>query len=109
MNDGAVKKIYYKDKFFNSGISLGEYIILDKIYLFSTDYKLKYVINHEYGHCKQSEKLGWLYLFVIGIPSFLRKIYHKLFHTRWDYDKKEKWYYSGFPEKQADELGGVER
>ena len=30
------------------------------------------IIHHEFGHSLQSAELGPLYLFVIGVPSFLR-------------------------------------
>ena len=46
------------------GISLGRYIVLNQ---FSSELTLK----HEYGHCLQSRRLGWLYLIVIGMPSII--------------------------------------
>ncbi|MCL2410056.1 MAG: hypothetical protein FWC97_00290 [Treponema sp.] len=64
---------------------------------------------HEYGHCKQSARLGPLYLFFIGIPSITRH----LIARHWRKTEKKNndeivvWYYSAFPEKQADILGGV--
>lgn len=63
--------------------------------------------DHEYGHAVQSRRWGPLYLPVIGVPSVMRVAYaigHKtLTGQRWAH------YYDGFPEKQADELGGVDR
>ncbi len=59
---------------------------------------------HEYGHTLQSRKLGWLYLFVIGLPSI---IWAGCFDN---YRKKHnKSYYSFYTERWADELGGVKR
>jgi len=61
---------------------------------------------HEYGHSIQSRWLGPLYLPVVGVPSTMRVLYalvYRLIH-------QQRWpgYYDGFPEKQADELGGVD-
>ena len=35
-------------------------------------------IKHEYGHQKQSLYLGWFYLLIIGIPSFLGNIWDRI-------------------------------
>lgn len=95
--------VYKTDKM-PSGISLGKYIILHPL-CFTNETILK----HEYGHCLQSQILGWLYLIVIGIPSILGNIYNRLFHKNWDLAESYKWYYNQPWEKWADELGGVER
>lgn len=62
--------------------------------------------DHEYGHTVQSRRLGPLYLPVVGVPSALRVLYaigyRRLHGRRWG------GYYDGFPERQADELGGVD-
>lgn len=79
------------------GVSLGQYIILTKGHM--TDK----TILHEYGHCLQSRKLGWLYLLVIGIPSITMNIL-----TRLKVLKAENYYYR-WPESWADKLGKVER
>lgn len=50
----------------NGGISLGNFIFLSPNLA-----KREASILHEYGHVKQSHYLGWLYLFIIGIPSLL--------------------------------------
>lgn len=88
-------------RFFNSGVSLGQYIILDKGFKYANE--LQNAIDHEIGHSKQSLYLGWLYLPVIGLPSFFRNIYARIFK------KNDTWYYSGFPENWADKLGNVNR
>lgn len=96
-------KFYSKKKFFKSGISLGNYIIFDEVILNMDGKKAITFLLHERGHRKQSKYLGWFYFILVGIPSLLRKIYSKIFK------KSNKWYYSGYPEKWADRLGGVSR
>ena len=54
--------IYVWDR--DDGISLGSYIFVPR-------YANETFIKHEYGHTLQSKKLGWLYLFVISIPSLI--------------------------------------
>ena len=90
---------YYCVKHVNDcGISLGNYILLD-----SDRSITEKAIHHEYGHQKQSLKYGWLYLFIIGLPSAIGNIYSRLTH------KDSKWYYSQWWERTADKLGGVIR
>lgn len=79
----------------NCGISLGKRIILDQD--MNHDEK---VIKHEQGHQKQSLYLGPLYLVLIGIPSGVGNLLHRVF--RFNY-YKQPW------EAWADKLGGVER
>jgi len=80
---------------FPGGISLAFIIFLNKIY--ENDLK---VIKHEYGHSRQSLKLGWLYLFIVGIPSLIRALI-------WNIRKSSpKEYFARFPENWADRLGG---
>ena len=44
------------------------------------------MLNHEYGHTRQSLVLGPLYLAVIGLPSFLWAVlYHFGFFRRYGY------------------------
>jgi hypothetical protein len=61
---------------------------------------------HEWGHTFQSRALGPLYLPLVGVPSTMRVMYalghYKLTGRRWT------GYYRGWPEKQADRLGGVD-
>ncbi|MCP4159103.1 MAG: hypothetical protein GY760_03435 [Deltaproteobacteria bacterium] len=95
------KKVIYKGKSVNiskrimGGISLGEIIIINR-----EDEK---TIKHEYGHSKQSEYLGWLYLIIVGLPSITKNIISRINKT---YALN---YYKRFPEKWADRLGGVIR
>lgn len=74
-------------KKFRGGISLGKYIFL------STRINWSSKVEHEYGHCLQSQMLGPLYLFVVGLPSLLHK---------WLY--KGDNYYDFYTEKWADKL-----
>ena len=84
------------------GVSLGNYIIFGMVVNETS-------LKHEQGHRKQSEKLGWLYLLVVGLPSITRNIWDRVAHKKWSYRKRNEWYYSGFPENWADKLGGVKR
>lgn len=75
------------------GISLGRYIIVSQ-------FAGKKMVKHEYGHCLQSRRLGWLYLIVIGLPSIL--------HAGLCRCRRHS-YYDFFTERWADKLGGVTR
>ena len=57
-----IEYVYYWK--YNSGLSLGKYIFINKNASFNT-------IFHEEGHQKQSLYLGWLYLIIIGLPSII--------------------------------------
>lgn len=94
--------VYYTPCF-KAGVTLGQYIILDPVYKQAFPDHLEKTIKHEYGHVKQSRILGWFYLFIVGIPSVIRNILNRINPVKFNL----KWYYSGFPEKQADKLGGV--
>jgi hypothetical protein len=63
--------------------------------------------RHELGHAEQSRLLGPLYLPAVGVPSTARAIY--AFAYREATGRKWDGYYRGFPERWADELGGVTR
>lgn len=82
---------YYAKQFVN-GISLGKYIILG--------HKSEKSIKHEYGHSRQSQYLGWLYLPVVGLWSGLHCAFCKCIKHS---------YYDIWCEKWADKLGGVKR
>ena len=97
------KFVVYFCHCFGSAVSFGKYIIFDTKYKGSSKNKLWLMFKHEFGHSMQSLYLGWFYLLLVGVPSILRKIYSKIFK------KSNKWYYSGYPEKWADRLGGVSR
>ena len=89
---------------FISGVSLGEYIILPP----RRDYAQ--TVPHEYGHSVQSRAWGPLYLLAVGLPSAVfNNLWDRLLHKKWSAERRQKWYYSRYPEKQADRLGGVAR
>ena len=88
---------------FLSGVSLGFYILLP------VSSNSEETIMHEYGHCLQSRKWGWLYLFVIGIPSLFNNLRGRIVYKGWTRGRARKDYYSRWPEKEADFLGGVVR
>lgn len=75
------------------GISLGRYIIVSQ-------WSSSTTIMHEYGHCRQSQMLGWLYLIVVGLPSLVWAGIH---------ERTGKSYYWFYTEKWADRLGNVKR
>lgn len=81
-----------------SCFSLGDYI-------FALPNSPDVSIAHEYGHCKQSEYLGWLYLIVIALPSVIHNLYVKIARKC----GKEPNYYSFYTEKWADKLAGLSR
>jgi uncharacterized protein YjaZ len=84
-----------------SGGGLGMMIFLNETYFMTRASEV--TVAHEYGHCRQSRILGWLYLIVVGIPSLSNNI-------RSRFDKKvQKTYYTRYPEKWADKLGNVKR
>ena len=95
--------MFIKVKLSGFGITLGKYIFLGPVNNFDIE------MFHEKGHAMQSKKYGPLYLFIVGIPSILRQIPHRYFHKNWPYSERMKWYYSGWPEKEADKLAGVDR
>jgi hypothetical protein len=79
------------------GISLGRYIIINQ-------WSGKKTVQHEYGHCIQSRRLGWLYLIVVGLPSI---IWAGLYGTI--VKRSPNGYYRFWTERRADKLGGVKR
>jgi hypothetical protein len=81
----------------SGGISLGKYIIVSQ-------WSQEKTIQHEWGHCRQSMYLGWLYLLVIGLPSIIwAGLYGSVIKAT------KNGYYKFFTEKWANKLGGVEQ
>ena len=81
------------------GISLGSIVIV-------ADNPSEYILNHEFGHSIQNCYFGFLFPFVVGIPSMIRYWYRNAivnfgFKTYTDLVD----YYSIWFEKQASELG----
>jgi len=95
---------YFKiDNWFSkifSGTSLGFYILLPVGSSIVT-------VSHEYGHCLQSKKWKWLYLPVIGIPSICNNLRGRKIYKSMTYEERQADYYSRYPEKEADKLGGI--
>lgn len=105
--NGKTVKFWYLDKFFHSGISLGSFIFLDGIFLGSS--YVTSTIPHEYGHTVQSKIFGPLYLIFVGLPSLCGNIIDRVFHKKWDTNRRNKWYYNQPWEKWADKFGKVKR
>lgn len=93
---------------FPGGISLGNYILVDYNRQNPDGYAermaLSYSIRHEYGHSRQSLYLGWFYLPVIGGASGGRCVIRKL---RRMLGKVVGCYYTFWPERWANNLGGI--
>lgn len=90
---------YYKWNNPLGSVSLGTYI-----FLCEGHWNNKTVLMHEQGHTKQSYILGWLYLPLVGLPSFIWANCFKNYRQRKNID-----YHSVYPENWADKLGGVNR
>lgn len=90
---------HYEYKITFGSVSLGEYI-----FLCPTHWGNETTLKHEQGHTKQSLYLGWLYLFVIGIPSFMWAGCFKWYRRKYNVS-----YYAFYTERWADKLGGVNR
>ena len=76
-------------------VSLGNFLFVSNAHC--TD-----LVKHEYGHTRQSYRLGWLYLLVIGLPSI---IWAGCFQN---YRRKHNVsYYKFYTEAWANKLGGV--
>ncbi len=90
---------HYEYNIESGSISLGSYI-----FLCPAHWNDKETLKHEKGHTIQSYILGWLYLFIIGIPSF---IWANCFE---EYRRRNKVsYYDFYTEKWANKLGGVKK
>ena len=90
---------HYEYNVESGSISLGSYI-----FLCPAHWNDKETLKHEKGHTKQSYILGWLYLIVIGLPSF---IWANCFEK---YRRRNKVsYYDFYTEKWANKLGGVKK
>ncbi len=57
-------RIYVTDKF--DGMSLG-----DTVFVNPNASEGTWLVKHEFGHVKQSRYLGWLYLPLIFVPSYV--------------------------------------
>lgn len=90
---------HYHYRYRRGSVSLGEYV-----FLCPSHQGDPITLRHEMGHRTQSRMLGWLYLPIIGLPSF---IWCECFKG---YRKKHKIsYYSFYTERWADRIGKIER
>lgn len=96
----------YYVKGLGAGFSLGKYVFLSDAHATNHPGKNE---RHEYGHSRQSRRLGWFYLPIIAVPSVLGNLYDRLFHRKWSNERSTRWYYNQPWERWADRLGGVVR
>ena len=71
-------------------------------YMFLTPFSNERAMDHELGHCRQSEILGPFYIPIIVVPSLLNNLYDRLI----TFMGKEYDYFSFYTEKWANKLGG---
>ena len=71
-------------------------------FIFVTPYCTEEIIKHETGHSKQSLYFGPLFHIVVSIPSICLFIYRRA------KNKDTKWYYSHWPENDANKSGHVD-
>ena len=74
-----------------SGSSLGKYICLNNAHNIKT-------VKHERGHCHQSEKQGWFYLPISGLPSLFNNLRGRIVYNNMTSEEREKDYYSRWSE-----------
>ena len=101
--------VYYTKNVFGAGVCLGDYVLLDADKHYQDEVLDSLSIRHELGHHHQSLYSGWLYLLIVGLPSALRNIWDRIFHKRWSVKDRLSWYYSSFPEKQAEAYTSIIR
>ena len=99
-DDYKIRKYLVVNKKNFNAISLGDFVFLRSFDLLT--------VLHEYGHQKQSKKLGFLYLILVGFPSIACNIYDKIFHRKWSDEKRIEWYYKLPWEKNANKLSNLE-
>lgn len=85
------------------GLSLGRYIFVSFSDTEGRESR-ENTLKHEYGHSIQSKKYGWLYPFIILIPSLIWCGCFKKYREKYQVS-----YYSFYTEASADKLGGVNR
>ena len=73
-------------------------------FLFVSNAHCADLVKHEYGHTRQSYRLGWLYLLVIGLPSIIWAAFFDGYRKKHNVS-----YYDFYTERGADRLGEVER
>lgn len=63
------------------------------------------ILRHETGHYLQFRESGLFYFLVVGIVSIVRWWIDVLLHRKWTNKKRHEWYYSAWPENNADKRG----
>lgn len=87
---------------FECGMSLGKYLFIPSKFKVVA-YKRELCLKHEYGHTIQSKYLGWLYLFVIGLPSLVWATCFRRYRIKYGIS-----YYDFYTEKSANNLVGMD-
>ena len=93
----------------HGSVSLGNHIFVK---MYPHDVHTWNTVKHEWGHTRQSRICGPLYLVVIGLPSLVCAVIHRLFHTEkqgWTRKAAEWWYFNLPWEEDADIRGKVDR
>lgn len=83
-------------------VSLGEYI-----FLCPDHWRDITVLKHEHGHRVQSRILGWFYLPIIALMSFLWACFYSVFGKK--LKKRGITYYWFYTEAWADKISGIKR
>ena len=100
--------IYYSHKM-KGGISLGKYVLVNTSHYRTNveDSLSRPTVRHEaLGHARQSLFLGWLYLVIIGLPSF---VWASIWTIRTRNGKAVMDYHKFYTERNADKLAKIER
>lgn len=103
-HDDTIVNVYFKNNFYKSAVSLGNYIIMDDKTFREESAMFDFTLNHEHGHQIQSKYLGWFYLPIVGVISLFNNIWDRVMHKDWEDVDRLKWYHSRFPENWADKL-----
>lgn len=93
---------YQMRGYYEYGVKCGSLSLGTYVFLCPSHWGSERVLAHERGHVKQSWRLGWLYLLVVGLPSI---IWAGCFR-KWREERGVS-YYAFWTERWADELGGV--
>ena len=64
--------------------------------------------RHEFGHYLQWRHYHLFYWVIVAIPSAARWLWDVTAHRHWGYQRRRAWYYSGWPEHNADKRGCVD-
>lgn len=94
------------DKDLSKGITLTSYrcIVLTNELLYNNDELNISLVRHEFGHSVQSAILGWFYIPIIILPTFIRSVilYYEFKKKKIDKNKYEYEIKNFYAEKWAD-------